>query len=159
MNCDMEKVVCFLGCRVLRKSCLYPQRFTFSLLPLCFSWLLLSHKIYFNVSTVQSKKWWTWILFFVMKVKDVKKNKKKQPVHTLKPYEQRNYFLLLVSPLVWLDICCICNKKTKNYKNKTTKVLLSYCTVLRFFFLKGTVWGVVGHKHQCAFFCVFLRRF
>lgn len=39
-------------------------------------------------------------VFFVMKVKDVKKNKKNQPVHTLKPYEQRNYFLLLVSPLV-----------------------------------------------------------
>lgn len=33
---------------------------------------------------------------FVMKVKDVKK--KKKTVHTLKPYEQRNYFLLLVSP-------------------------------------------------------------
>lgn len=38
---------------------------------------------------------------FVMKLKDVKKKqKKKKPVHTLNPYEQRRYFLLLVSPLV-----------------------------------------------------------
>lgn len=27
-----------------------------------------------------------------------------------------------------------------------------------FFFLKGTVWGVVGHEHQCAFFCVFFEK-
>lgn len=46
-------------------------------------------------------------------------------------------------------------------KKKNYKVLLSYCTVLRFFclfFLKGTVWGVVGHEHQCAFFCVFFEK-
>lgn len=35
MNCDMEKVVCFLlffllGCRGLRKSCLYPQTVSLS---------------------------------------------------------------------------------------------------------------------------------
>ncbi len=90
---------------------------------------------------------------------------RKKPVHTLKPYEQRNYLLLLVSPLVWLDICCTCQKKKKRQKNlnkKTKKILQKYswATVQYWdFFLKGTVWGVVGHKHQCAFFCVFLTRF
>lgn len=64
-------------------------------------------------------------VFFVMKVKDVKRT-----VHTLKPYEQREIIFCCLFPLLfdWIFAVSV----------KTTKVLLSYCTVLRYF-LKGTV--------------------
>lgn len=83
---------------------------------------------------------------------------KKRRVHSLISYWAEKFFLLPVSPLVWFGICCICNKKQKQKKKlqSTPELLYSIEIFFLFLFLKGTVWGVVGHEHQCAFFlCIF----
>lgn len=110
MNCDMEKVVCFLGCRGLRESCLYPhpplapQRFPFQQSFLFFPFVphdcLSATRFNSMLVLYKVRNGGLRYCFFCNESERCKKNKKKQPVHTLKPYEQRNYFLLLVSPLV-----------------------------------------------------------
>lgn len=95
----------------------------------CFS----ATKIYFNVSTVQSENWWTWILFFVMKVKDVKKQKKK-------PKQQKNktctYFKTLWAETFsaacfsllfdWIFAVSVTITKTKQQQKKYSWATVQY---------------------------------
>lgn len=79
---------------------------------------------------------------FVLKVKDVKTKKNKKMYI---PFEQR-LFSAGFFPFDWI------------FAVKTTKVLLSYCTVLRFF-LRYSLGCGRSQEHQCAFSVYFWHGF
>lgn len=58
-------------------------------------------------------------------------------------------------PLVWVVVSVKTKKAPSPAKIPSTPELLYSIDMFFFSFLNGTVWGVVGHKHQCAFFCDF----
>lgn len=50
------------------------------------------------------------------------------------------------------------DKKQRKNPTKYSWATVQYWHFFVCFFLKGTVWGVVGREHQCAFFCVFSEK-
>lgn len=124
---EVDEVVMFLGCRGLRKSCLcpQPQRFPLSLV---FFFSLSPPFVPHPHDCLSATRFNSMLVLYKVRNGGLRycffcnesERCKKNCTYFKTLWAERNYFLLLVSPLVWLDICCIC----KNYKS-TPELLYS----------------------------------